>query len=98
MEGWTDGCGYLVESLSSVTVITSTFGLPTIWEEEKIIVELFIVFFPPEKREKAENGWVRLKTRKVADHAYGNFRFRRDKVFRQDLQMLFEVVLLVCDV
>lgn len=45
MEGWTDGCGYLVESLSSVTVITSTFGLPSICEEEKIIVELFIVFF-----------------------------------------------------
>lgn len=95
MEGWTDGCGYLVESLSSVTVITSTFGLPSICEEEKIIVELFIF---SSREEKAENGWVRLKTRKVADHAYGNFRFRRDKVFLQDLQMLFEVVLVVCDV
>lgn len=33
MEGWTDGCGYLVENPSVVTVITSTFGLPSIWEE-----------------------------------------------------------------
>lgn len=28
MGGWTDGCGCRVESPSSVTVITSTFGLP----------------------------------------------------------------------
>lgn len=100
MGGWTDGCGCRVESPSSVAVITSTFGLPPSCEEDTFISELFIIVIssPPEKREKAENGCARLKTRKVADHAYGNFRFRRDKVFLQHLQMFLEVVLLVCNV
>lgn len=63
--------------------------------EERFTIEFFLpVTIIPEKRE-SEDGWARWKTRKVADHAYGNFRFRRDKVFLQGLPMLLEVVLLV---